>query len=39
VETPSRWEEFLSRMRAENSLIDPNHIRPGKVLKLQPTGN
>jgi nucleoid-associated protein YgaU len=39
VETPSRWEEFLSRMRAENSLIDPDHIRPGKVLKLQPTGN
>jgi nucleoid-associated protein YgaU len=39
ADTPSQWEEFVSRMRVENSLIDPDRIWPGRVLKLQPTGN
>jgi hypothetical protein len=35
-DTPGRWDEFLSRIRADNGLVDPDRIWPGKTLTITP---
>ena len=38
-DAPGRWNEFLSRIRADNGLVDPDRIWPGKTLTITPFGH